>query len=283
MGDYWWDDLDAFVPASVLVVLLGEFGVRPDAARTALSRLRRSGMLEARRNGRWTAYRIAPDRRGRAAVLGRALMGFGDRPVAWDGGLTCVAFSVPESTRARRPALRNRLRALGFGALHDGVWVTPHDRAAAAGRVLDDLGVDDATVMRVAAVGRAPAGGLAGAWDLAPLRAGYHELVTSLAALRPRLDAGAVGDAEALVVRTELLDRWRSLVSVDPALPAELLPDGWPLPAARAAFVAAYDALGPLGERRVRQLVDTVLDGAAGGAGSPPPTPPRYHRVGDVV
>ncbi|MGH3161846.1 MAG: PaaX family transcriptional regulator C-terminal domain-containing protein, partial [Streptosporangiaceae bacterium] len=60
---------------------------------------------------------------------------------------------------------------------------------------------------------------------------------------------------EALVLRTALMDEWRTFPSVDPELPAELLPPGWPAPAARVLFGQLYDALGPQAEQAFRQLV----------------------------
>ena len=42
---------------------------------------------------------------------------------------------------------------------------------------------------------------------------------------------------------------------LDPDLPAELLPGGWPRASARELFIACYDLLGPLAALRVRQII----------------------------
>ena len=259
--------------SELLVTLLGEFGVRPDATRAALSRATRRGRLEGTRSGRTTAYRLAPALREAATARGRALMAFGAEPIAWDGAWTCVAFSVPEADRRLRLSLRNRLRALGFGALFDGLWISPAAPGDEIDAALRRLGIASAAVLRVTEVPRSGGVDLRSAWDLAGVRERYDEFLARLDALAPRIEAGSVGSAEALAARTDVLSRWRELVTTDPKLPDELMPDDWPRAEARRRFAAAYDALGPLAEARVLQVVAPW-----------PATPaPRHHRVDDLL
>ena len=172
-------------------------------------------------------------------------MRFGADPVAWDGTWTCVAFSIPEADADRRARLRRRLRALGLGALFDGLWITPHAPVDALDRCLADLGVAGAAVLRATEV-PLPAGvALTSAWDLASLRAGYDELAALVDGIAGRLGAGAVTPAEAFVARSGLMRAWRALAMADPLLPDALLPAGWPRRAVREGFIATYDALGP--------------------------------------
>jgi phenylacetic acid degradation operon negative regulatory protein len=286
LGDYWFTSR-AYVPSAALVRLLGEFGVGADATRAALSRLARAGRLEGVRDGRRTAYRLAPALVDAALTRGRHLMAFGAQPTSWDGVWTCVAFSVPEADGHLRPRLRARLRALGMGALFDGLWITPHAPLAAIERALDETGVAGAVVFRATEVPRPAGTALVDAWDLAALRRRYDDLLAVVEGLpgdQAASDDGAASDAgggggggqaealspaEALVARTDLMRRWRALAMSDPRLPDLLLPDDWPLAAARARFVAAYDALGPLAEERVRALVGDDH--------------PRHHRVADIA
>ena len=48
---------------------------------------------------------------------------------------------------------------------------------------------------------------------------------------------------------------WRSFPALDPDLPGELLPADWPREQARQLFIATYDDLGPLAQRRVQQIL----------------------------
>ena len=272
LGDYWFHSR-AHIPSSTLVALLGEFGVGVDAARATLSRLARAGRLEGRRDGRRTSYRLAPPLAGAAAALGQRLMAYGAEPVAWDGRWTCVAFSLPDAEANRRRRLRTRLRALGLGPRFDGLWITPHAPLEALDRCLADLGVDDAVVLRADEVPRPAGGALVDAWDLPALRARLDDVAAAAEAVASQLGDGSVGPPDALRRRTDLMGRWRHVAASDPRLPDELLPDGWPLRRARARFVAAYDALGPLAEARVRELA----------GGDDGPDGPRHHRVADIT
>jgi phenylacetic acid degradation operon negative regulatory protein len=272
LGDYWYASTE-FVPSSALVALTGEFGTTEVATRAALSRLARDGALEGTRSGRTTAYRLSPDLVDRARVAGRELLQVGAEPRPWDGRWTCVAFSLRGSD-GRRRALRRRLRRLGLGPVVDDVWITPCAALEPVRRAVAGLGAGEVVVLRAAEVAVPTGVDLLSAWDLDGLRAGYDALVASLARLQARLDDGAVGAAEALVARTQLVVDWRELVATDPRLPDELLPDGWPRRAAHRGFVGAYDALGPLAELRARQLVGDRV-----GASSQP----RHHRAADIV
>ncbi|HYZ99904.1 MAG TPA: PaaX family transcriptional regulator C-terminal domain-containing protein [Acidimicrobiales bacterium] len=225
------------------------------------------------RQGRRTAYRLAPALVEAALEQGRRLMRFGAEPIAWDGLWTCVAFSVPEADGHLRPRLRKRLRALGLGALFDGLWATPHAPLDALDRCLADLGIVDAAVLRASEVPRPAGASLVDAWELPALRNRYAELATLVGEIAARLDADAVHADEALVARTELMRRWRSLALSDPRPPDVLLPRDWPRATARAGFVRAYDALGPLAELRVRELVGELGPGDG----------PRHHRVSDIA
>jgi phenylacetic acid degradation operon negative regulatory protein len=285
MGDYWFRSR-AHIPSAALVRLLAEFGVRADATRAALSRLSRRGRLEGVRDGRRTAYRLSPALVDAAEVQGRRLMRFGAEPIEWDGVWTCVAFSVPESDGHRRPQLRKRLRALGLGALFDGLWITPHAPLDALDRSLAELGITEATILRATEVPRPAGVAMVDAWDLRTLRRRYDEVVLLADRIVDRLDAGRVAATEALVARTELMGRWRALALTDPRLPDDLLPADWPCRPARARFEVAYDGLGPLAESRVRELVTLVIPDLADGdadVDGERDDGPRHHRVRDIA
>jgi phenylacetic acid degradation operon negative regulatory protein len=184
-----------------------------------------------------------------------------------------VVISAPGAD-GRRRAVRRRLRRLGLGALSDEVWITPRPLVGPIRRALAGLEDGEVAVFRATEVEVPHGADLTAAWDIAGLRAGYDALAAALQPMQRRIDDGSMGAAAALLARTDLLDRWRDLVSADPRLPDELLPDDWPRDAVRQAFVRAYDALGPLAELRVRQVVGERV--GAGGR-------PRHHRVADIV
>src|SRR5580658_2434514 len=58
LGDYWWQRTEP-LPSAAIVALLAEFGVSDSAARAALSRLTRNGLLVTSKSGRRTFSRLS--------------------------------------------------------------------------------------------------------------------------------------------------------------------------------------------------------------------------------
>ena len=293
LGDYWWQRTEP-LPSAAIVALLAEFGVSDSAARAALSRLTRNGLLVTSKTGRRTFSRLS----SRAAAIlddgARRIFSFGADRRPWDGMWSLVAFSIPEDNRAARDALRKQLRWLGFAPLYDGLWVCPRDHAGDVMARLKDLGISTATAFRatalpaataagvVTAAGLVGAGGAAAAdgaggalvtadiparaWDLSGLRDRYQEFTEFAGLLRDQTVAGEITTADALVARTRVMNEWRAFPAMDPDLPYELLPPAWPRAAARDLFITCYDLLGPLAARRVRQIIARYSPELAGRA-----------------
>lgn len=257
LADFWyWRD--EHIPSAALVRVLAEFGTTADGARSAMRRLVSRGLLTVSRSGRSTAYGIPA--RTSEVVIQRThrMLTFGTSAPKWDGLWTVVAFSVPEQDREVRTTLRARLRVLRFAALYDGVWVSPHDGAAAVREVLDELGVDTATVLRATEVpGGSGTGDPRAAFDLESLAGEYREFIERYSPVLDAVAAGRIGPAEALRLRTALRVDWRHFPETDPDMPAELLPADWPRAAAQRVFVQIYDRLGPLAELRFREVLAT--------------------------
>jgi phenylacetic acid degradation operon negative regulatory protein len=264
LGDYWWQRTEP-LPSAAIVALLAEFGVSDSAARAALSRLTRNGLLVTSKTGRRTFSRLS----SRAAAIlddgARRIFSFGAASQPWDGMWSLVAFSIPEDNRAARDALRKQLRWRGFAPLYDGLWVSPRDHAAEVIGYLKDLDITTGTAFRASAVptGMVPAGMVptdcdipARAWDLDGLRSRYECFISFAGQLRDAAAAGRVPPTDALIARTRVMDEWRAFPGLDPDLPAELLPSAWPRASARELFIGCYDLLGPLAALRVRQIIN---------------------------
>src|SRR5256884_5965412 len=108
LGDYWWQRTEP-LPSAAIVALLAEFGVSDSAARAALSRLTRNGLLVTSKTGRRTFSRLS----SRAAEIlddgARRVFSFGAASQPLEGLLSPVQFSIPEDNRAARDALRKQL------------------------------------------------------------------------------------------------------------------------------------------------------------------------------
>lgn len=255
LGDYWYMRPEV-LPSAALVDLLAEFGTHETAARQAMRRLVAAGQLRQERHGRTTAYgipeHILAGQRGRV----RRAIRFGQEYDDWDGEWTLVAFTVPEADRGSRRQLRTELRALKFGMLQDGLWLSPYDLVDEASEVLERLSVDRGHVLR----GRWPEqeqlqAVLADAFDLPAVAAAYADFSDRYAHVLLESPARSSDDTEALLLRTRITNEWMALGSLDPELPVELLASDWPGTRAKVLFTAVYDLLAPAATARFRHIV----------------------------
>ena len=251
LGDFWTGRREP-LPSAAVVAWLSVFDVNEAGARAAIGRLAKRGNLDVVREGRNTSYRVA-DRLVELLPYGSLhTQSFGYSRTGWNGQWTMVAFSIADDSRRVRLRLRSALELLGYAALYDGVWVspyTPNDRLEAT---LSSYAEVSCTVI----VGPVEAGvSPASAWDLAPLRALYDRFISTFAPITMRMRTGTMSDRDALVARIQVAYRWFVIATVDPDLPAELLPNDWPRNAARDIFVNLFDELGPRAEARVREIV----------------------------
>ena len=135
-----------------LVALLGELGFSTGAARVALMRLVRRGLIARIREGRLVHYRMTP-RADRLLAEGEQRI-FSLGAARDDGGTwTILWHHIPEDRRLERGRLAHRLRLLGFGSVQDSVWVSPHDQALEVAQLIEELAVHDFATVFVASVG----------------------------------------------------------------------------------------------------------------------------------
>src|SRR5437660_8937413 len=97
-----------------MVELLGEFGFTEGAARVALTRLVRRGLIDRVRSGRLVHYRVTPRCDRLLAEGDGRIFSLGDPPSAGDCW-TVVWHQITEDRRLERSRLARRLRFLGFG------------------------------------------------------------------------------------------------------------------------------------------------------------------------
>ncbi|NES16302.1 MULTISPECIES: PaaX family transcriptional regulator C-terminal domain-containing protein [Micromonospora] len=253
----------AALPSAAIVALLAESGVSAAGARTAISRLARRGVLEGSRQGRRSSYRLSRAAAANLSAGGNWILAATGTAVPWDGCWTLVAFSLPQDRAAQRRALRGQLRWLGYAPLYDGLWISPHELTPPARAQLAQLSPGAVTVFRgrhteLDALGhRAPVD----AWDIAGIARHYQAFLRRWRRLLPRVTSGRVVGAAAVRTRTEVMDTFRRFPLLDPQLPAELLPAGWPRRSARELFAAIYDGLAEPAERHVRAVVARFADG----------------------
>ncbi|MDJ0463900.1 PaaX family transcriptional regulator C-terminal domain-containing protein [Streptomyces sp. H27-C3] len=246
--------LGGWISIADLITLMSELDVDSQAVRSAMSRLKKKGVLEPERQGT-TGYRLSP------AV--HPIFDEGDRrifgslePADLSDGWAMAVFSVPESERSYRYQLRTRLTWLGFGNMAPGVWLAP-------GRLLDDvrctlvrLGLSD--YVHLFAAEYAAFSDLRSTvstwWDFPAIQTQYAAFTDAYGPVVERLSRqGEPDTTEAFRHYVPMLTQWRRLPYLDPGLPTELLPGDWNAVAARQVFQELHRVLAEPSLRHVQK------------------------------
>jgi len=215
-----------------MIAALGLFGVEPQAARLAISRLAERGWLVGTRIGRRTRWGFTPELDKLLDEGAARIYGFGPEDRRWDGQWLLLLVSVPEHQRRLRSTMAVRLGWAGFGSLAKGVWVSPWtNREPEAVGLTRELGIEGALSFLTTSGSPSDRDGIVErSWDLHSLSAQYERFLY-------RFRGEAPGEsAEATAGLLSLVHDWRRFPILDPGLPTELLPAGWPAADAASRF-----------------------------------------------
>jgi phenylacetic acid degradation operon negative regulatory protein len=233
----------ALVSSATVIETLGRLGISEQVTRLTLARMVERGYFERHRRGRRTEFAITGrcervletnEARVREDQAGRAL-----RDVAGGNRWTLLSFSIPETRRRDRRALRVKLAWSGFGALRDGVWIAAGERDV--GDIVEDLGLQGCIDLFVGEVRIPdPEAMVRRMWALDELRSGYDWFLDrwDRAALPP-------GARDELGAEIMLITEWRQLVRAYPDVPRVYLPGDWPVARCEAVVRHRREALGP--------------------------------------
>lgn len=234
----WVGPSDTPVWTSTFVGALESLGIEERAARQAVNRTAADGWLESEPVGRYTRWRLtASGRRMIASAVPRVQRSIVSVP-EWDGSFLLLALTGASPDRVARDRLAVGLDFEGFGALGPALWVAVGDGARdGADTVLDACGLTEQALLFSAMTvegAETPAEVVAMAWDLETAARAHEAFLEEFETAEP------VDDREAFALRTRMAHEWRHLLSVDPSLPAELLPPDWVGTRARAVFQRRY-------------------------------------------
>lgn len=215
-----------WMASASLVELMQALDIPATLTRTALTRLRKKGVVVAVARGGVAGYEV--DSRA-ARMLER-----GDRRIHVPRSMDAqdpwclISFSLPESERERRHQLRRQLHWIGCGMVSPGLWVSPDYLRQEIQEILASLGLGERAVLfttsRPHVVGelRDVVGGW---WDLDAIASLYRDFIR----FTQQFPAGGVeADPEVFARYVNLIDRWRMIPYLDPGLPADCLPVDWP-------------------------------------------------------
>ncbi len=212
--------------SSVLVELMQAMDIPATLTRTALTRLRKKGVLVAAVRGGTAGYEL--DSRA-ARMLER-----GDRRIHTPRSMDAhdpwclISYSLPESERERRHQLRRQLHWIGCGMVSPGLWVAPEYLRKEVEEILESLGLGERAVLfttsRPHVVGELR-DVVAGWWDLGAVATLYQDFIK----FHEHIPTGSAGaDPHTFATYVNLIDRWRMIPYLDPGLPADCLPSDWP-------------------------------------------------------
>jgi phenylacetic acid degradation operon negative regulatory protein len=258
-----------------LIQIAAQFGLSEQAMRSSLSRMSRNGWLRVRRIGNRSYYSLTP--RSKRLIDEGTRRIFVRRTGTWDGRWRVLTYSIPERRREVRDELRKQVTWMGFGALSNGTWISPHGLEAEVEALIERLAIRDLVEVFVAThLGFTDDRALARrCWNLEAVNARYARFVAQyeprFAAHEARLARGeAVPDSECFVERFMLIHEYRRFFFLDPELPAELLPDAWLGGRAAQLFHAYHQLLAD----RANAYLDSVFE--------PPPSGRRRATPAQV-
>jgi phenylacetic acid degradation operon negative regulatory protein len=223
---------------SAFIEVFGRLGVEEKAIRQALARTAADGWIKPERHGRRTRWWLTPDGERLLTEGTERIYAFAGSQRDWDGSWLLVLARVPDSDRPARHLLRTRLSWAGLGSPVPSVWITTHtERRAEVERVLHQTGVTGGQIFVARHLGGGELAALVGqAWDLPAIDRRYQEFLTEFA---------SPAAADPLTRTIELVHAWRRFPSIDPGLPARLLPAGWSGARAAKLFAARHATWSP--------------------------------------
>jgi phenylacetic acid degradation operon negative regulatory protein len=246
---------DNWLSVAAVVALMADLGADGQAVRSSVSRLKRGGVLDGERRDGLAGYSLtAPT----LELLAEGDVRIFERPRATEAdGWLVVVFSVPESERDKRHALRTSLTRLGFGTAAPGVWVAPASVAAETRHTLERRGL--AEYVDLFAGEHLAFGDLRSKvrtwWDLDELTALYAQFLDRYRVVRDRAASAAVTPQQAFGLYLPMLTEWRRLPYRDPGIPLSLLPPGWNGVDAGELFGALNAALGAPARGHALQVI----------------------------
>ncbi|MFJ4374048.1 phenylacetic acid degradation operon negative regulatory protein PaaX [Pseudomonas japonica] len=262
-----------------LIQLLEPMGINERLIRTSIFRLTKENWLTAEKVGRRSYYSLTGTGRRRFEKAFKRV--YAANPPAWDGSW-CLAMltQVPQD---KRKEVREELEWQGFGAISPGVLGCPRYERADVNATLQDLGVQEETILfettaQDVLASKALRMQVRESWKIDELAEHYSEFIQLFRPLWQSLKEQDKLDPKAcFLARVLLIHEYRKLLLRDPQLPDELLPGDWEGRAARQLCRNIYRLIHGAAEQWLEAAMETA-DGPLPEAGEA-----FYRRFGGLV
>ncbi|MEM8853397.1 MAG: PaaX family transcriptional regulator C-terminal domain-containing protein [Pseudomonadota bacterium] len=220
---------DEAITGPVLSAITERLGIKPEAQRVALHRLRKDGWIESRKDGRVSRYQLTPS--GRAQSQAASPRIYQRTPTATAGWHALIA---PPGAAADRHLTQDDLSAKGYVQIQPSVFLR-------AGPLRDA----PCAFLPLASAGSAVPDWVLNAVAPDALVSAYTTFADTLDAIAPHLqEAAQWSSLERVAARVLILHGWRRLVLRHTGLTDSLFPDGWAGSRCRQLVFAALDTLG---------------------------------------
>jgi len=244
-----------WLSAASVVAMMADLDAESQAVRSALSRLKRRGVLLSKHQANSAGYSLANSTLEVIAEGDERI--FKPNRSTIDDGWVVVVFSVPESERKKRHLLRSSLTRLGFGTAAPGVWLAPGNLADVTRHTLDRRNLSEYVDIFT---GQYFAFGdlrekVCAWWDLDELMWLYAEFLQRYRSALYRTSTEDITPLEAFQIYVPMLTQWRRLPYRDPGLPLSLLPVAWNGEVAGELFEELNDALRPLAQKHALTVI----------------------------
>ncbi len=220
----------AEISGPVLSAIMGRIGVRPEAMRVALHRLRKDGWIETRREGRVSHYRLT--QQGRDETKRASARIYAPAPPAPKRWHVLVAGPLEATERLTLEAAR---LAEGYVALGQGVWLGMGAASEPSGMfVLEGAAPEVPEWLQAQLMPEA----------LAASTAAFNRALAMAEAALDGTDLHALPMLDRAVLRMLIVHGWRRLVLRQTDLPDRFFPADWQGAEARARVQGLLARLG---------------------------------------
>ena len=219
-------ELGGWISTAHLIGLMDVLGTSAPVTRTAITRLKKKGILEPHPVAGISGFALTPPGEHLLARGDRRI--FEPRAMGPDDQWCLLSYSIPEAQRERRHQLRRHLQGIGGGLVAPGLWIFPDYLRTELWDILRALELQDHATVFVS-----PSPEMTGSkshaaaiwWDLESLASLHHAFLELNRAAPVSIEPG-LSASFATYVRA--IDSWRTIPYLDPGLPADFLPADWP-------------------------------------------------------
>lgn len=231
---------------SALCTLLSAFDVSAEAARVALSRMQRKGLLRSRRVGR-NAYYYLSESGWQLISRTETRSVHRQEPPRWDGHFQLVAYEIPENRRELRQQLTEKLRYAGLARVGSSLWASAWSLSESIQEFLSSAEISPYITSFSAELHQNPLTFARRVWQLDAImerHAAYLDKYRrASSAHQAAVDSGRPpSDLECFRNYFFSLTDFIETMAGQPPLPPELLPADWPAASVQELFVT-YRAL----------------------------------------